>query len=570
MAPAKPNPPRQQGPSHRGRSTILLLAGFVFSTPTGGGAANTPVQSLSVGRIALLAREGAKPEVIETLRQAMRDGRVEVRAAGARVANVIRTPALLDDLRNALRAEDDAAAALEQVAALAALGGPEDGSLLLEVARRLGSPTAASVALFIARARGPETVPALLPLMQELGLSRQARSAFLLTATRRDPNLVRAAAAAALEANDAEMWLAALQSAEDAEVALETTVMSSALRHPDPKLAGETAWNLARIFSQRVPEDAAALSAAVGGLEADGAGPADSDLWFGKVLLSRVLGLKPVESTAWIRFIDSVPRSWMDLSEMESRLSAHLTPTERKALKRRYKRLFKERKLTELPEPQPVKKADHGVAKKYVPVVRLATGFPPKFVSETLATSRCDPAGRILLGQADVTFDLLGRPRRVFWRRSPFSPECTEAMTNLFSASLAPPDLPTDPAIPHMLFLILEDGYLSRLEVSASRADTESLSINGPESVKPPKRTRFIKPEYPESARAARVEGKVIVEIVVNRQGLVSDIRLLKWADEEFVVSAFRSISQWRYTPASRSGRPVKVYLTVIVEWNLG
>ena len=90
-----------------------------------------------------------------------------------------------------------------------------------------------------------------------------------------------------------------------------------------------------------------------------------------------------------------------------------------------------------------------------------------------------------------------------------------------------------------------------------------------PLKVEHPARTHFVKPDYPASLREARLGGKAMVELVVNREGLVSDIRLLNGADDDVVVSAFRAIAQWRYKPASSAGRPIKVYLTAIVEFTM-
>ena len=209
------------------------------------------------GKDRALAPQGPQLEAIETLKRALNDHSAVVRAAAARVINVMRTPALLDELRNTLRGETDLSAALEQTSALVALGGREDDTLFMDVVRRFGGPMASRVALLLARARGPEGVPDLLLLMQELDLSRESRRACFLAATRSNPNAIRSAAVAALEVNQAETWLAALQSAEESDVMLDTAVLSSALQHADPTIAGETAWHLARIFSEKDPGNAA-------------------------------------------------------------------------------------------------------------------------------------------------------------------------------------------------------------------------------------------------------------------------------------------------------------------------
>jgi protein TonB len=86
--------------------------------------------------------------------------------------------------------------------------------------------------------------------------------------------------------------------------------------------------------------------------------------------------------------------------------------------------------------------------------------------------------------------------------------------------------------------------------------------------VRAPERTTFIKPDYPEVARKARAEGKVILEIVVGRTGEVEQVKLLK-SNPLFDQAAIEAVKKWKYTPALQSGRPVKVYLTVIVDFNL-
>ncbi|HET9480462.1 MAG TPA: energy transducer TonB [Candidatus Polarisedimenticolia bacterium] len=86
--------------------------------------------------------------------------------------------------------------------------------------------------------------------------------------------------------------------------------------------------------------------------------------------------------------------------------------------------------------------------------------------------------------------------------------------------------------------------------------------------VRPPIRTRFVKPEYPETARIARVQGRVVLEIVIDRAGAVEDVRILR-SDPLFDRAAIEAVRRWEYQPALQAGRAVKVYLTVIVEFSL-
>jgi protein TonB len=80
-----------------------------------------------------------------------------------------------------------------------------------------------------------------------------------------------------------------------------------------------------------------------------------------------------------------------------------------------------------------------------------------------------------------------------------------------------------------------------------------------------------IKPTYPEIARVARVEGRVIVQAVILRDGSVSDVEILSCnrPNMGFEESAIEAVKQWRYKPAMQGTRPVDVYFTVVVEFDL-
>ena len=102
--------------------------------------------------------------------------------------------------------------------------------------------------------------------------------------------------------------------------------------------------------------------------------------------------------------------------------------------------------------------------------------------------------------------------------------------------------------------------------VPALPGTDEPLYLLG--EVRPPVRTRFVKPDYPEMARQARVTGTVILEIVVGRSGEVESLKVLR-SDPLFDEAAVEAVRQWRYQPALQAGRPVRVYLTVRVEFGL-
>jgi protein TonB len=83
-----------------------------------------------------------------------------------------------------------------------------------------------------------------------------------------------------------------------------------------------------------------------------------------------------------------------------------------------------------------------------------------------------------------------------------------------------------------------------------------------------PERIVYVEPGYPRMARAARAEGRVILEIIVNTGGDVESVRILS-SHPLFDGAAIDAVRQWRYAPALQNGTPVKVYMTVIVDFKL-
>ena len=87
--------------------------------------------------------------------------------------------------------------------------------------------------------------------------------------------------------------------------------------------------------------------------------------------------------------------------------------------------------------------------------------------------------------------------------------------------------------------------------------------------VLPPRLLREVKAAYTESARRANLEGEVILEIVVRRDGSVGDVKLQRGLPEGLNDRAIAAVRQWRFTPATRYGQAVDVIVEVAVEFKL-
>ncbi|MCI0612608.1 TonB family protein [bacterium] len=84
-----------------------------------------------------------------------------------------------------------------------------------------------------------------------------------------------------------------------------------------------------------------------------------------------------------------------------------------------------------------------------------------------------------------------------------------------------------------------------------------------------PELTHRVNPEYPEIARKARIQGVVILEAIITKDGTVENVKVLRGVHPILDQAAINSVKQWRYKPATLNGSPVKVYSTVTVKFTL-
>ena len=85
----------------------------------------------------------------------------------------------------------------------------------------------------------------------------------------------------------------------------------------------------------------------------------------------------------------------------------------------------------------------------------------------------------------------------------------------------------------------------------------------------PPRLLREVKAGYTEEARLRNLAGEVVLEIVVRRDGTVSDVRLVSGLPSGLNERAIAAVRQWRFAPATRLGQPVDVIVEVAVEFKL-
>jgi periplasmic protein TonB len=83
-----------------------------------------------------------------------------------------------------------------------------------------------------------------------------------------------------------------------------------------------------------------------------------------------------------------------------------------------------------------------------------------------------------------------------------------------------------------------------------------------------PRKVQHVDPVYPRIAQASHVEGTVVLEAVIDVNGAVTSVRVLRSIPllDQAAVDAVRA---WKFTPTLLNGVPVPVALTVTVRFAL-
>jgi protein TonB len=88
-------------------------------------------------------------------------------------------------------------------------------------------------------------------------------------------------------------------------------------------------------------------------------------------------------------------------------------------------------------------------------------------------------------------------------------------------------------------------------------------------SLKAPRQTFSVQPEYPTLARQAHIGGTVVVNAVIDEHGNVVQARAVN-GHPLLIPAALRAVLQWKYEPTLLNGTPVAVEMEVTVHFTLG
>lgn len=93
------------------------------------------------------------------------------------------------------------------------------------------------------------------------------------------------------------------------------------------------------------------------------------------------------------------------------------------------------------------------------------------------------------------------------------------------------------------------------------------LRVGG--DVKAPVITNRADPDYTNAARTARVAGVVIVEAIIDENGNVDNVKVIKGLPMGLSESAATAVRKWKFRPGTLNGRPVATIFNLTVNFKM-
>jgi protein TonB len=77
-----------------------------------------------------------------------------------------------------------------------------------------------------------------------------------------------------------------------------------------------------------------------------------------------------------------------------------------------------------------------------------------------------------------------------------------------------------------------------------------------------------VRPNYPPLARQARIQGKVVLQAQISKEGTIENLQLIS-GHPMLAPAAIEAVKQWRFKPYLLNGEPVEVDTQVEVNFTL-
>jgi protein TonB len=108
------------------------------------------------------------------------------------------------------------------------------------------------------------------------------------------------------------------------------------------------------------------------------------------------------------------------------------------------------------------------------------------------------------------------------------------------------------------LFVLLLSAVLFAEEPVRVKGSSKAVTI-----------LKKVPPAYPAEAKKEKVQGKVVLDVTIDKQGKVMAVKTVETAHPALEEAAVTAIKQWEYAPIIMDGKAVSVIATVTINFAL-
>jgi TonB family protein len=185
----------------------------------------------------------------------------------------------------------------------------------------------------------------------------------------------------------------------------------------------------------------------------------------------------------------------------------------------------------------------------------LAAGFEPACYAEALVAAACHLTSTRLIGCHMLT-------RKTLKSR----------IARLFDSGLA--RIPSRAglraaALTSVAVIALVGTIAGTRQARAADQGADGHIFTIADGITPPKLLSKVDPEYAPEAKAEKVEGAVLLSVVVGTDGMAHDINVVKGIGSGLDEKAVIAIQSWHFQPATKDGEPVKCRAQIEVNFRL-
>ena len=123
-------------------------------------------------------------------------------------------------------------------------------------------------------------------------------------------------------------------------------------------------------------------------------------------------------------------------------------------------------------------------------------------------------------------------------------------------------------AIALMLFIVLPAGRLAKADDQEPDDVIRHAGRVG-SGVTAPVLLHKVHPKYTSEAQDAHIEGTTVLSAEVWPDGATHNIRVVRTLDPGLDRQAIKAVSKWKFRPGVKDGAPVKVAVTLEVNFRL-